>query len=306
MKELATPRAMIRAMVQGVSPPRPLLLPIVFSLGARLENVSLRAFLGNPTKIANALRQIRNVLPLDGVSCYFDPYLEAEALGCEVTWNADDSSRILHPLNTDVATLRDRLRSPQDVVERGRIPVACEVVRRLKMMLPGEPALVAVVTGPHALAAQLTGDVQDAESNSCEMVEFAAEITAVMCRTFLDAGASVIFLRESAPAVEDYQHWAELLSPVVSVIRFYEALPVLLPCGGISEDALAALDIACEGLVCPGMIDLTSENNSAQVMASRAGSSVLTTQDDIPADADVKQLAPWLGFCLPDRGRRRE
>ena len=60
-----TPRAIIKAWLQGEIPSRPLLMPILFSLGARLENLPLRDFQSNPTKIANALRQIRGVLKVD-------------------------------------------------------------------------------------------------------------------------------------------------------------------------------------------------------------------------------------------------
>ena len=52
-------------------PPRPLFLPIVFSLGAKVENVPLATFLGNPAKISSALRQTRGPLGTDGVACYF-------------------------------------------------------------------------------------------------------------------------------------------------------------------------------------------------------------------------------------------
>ncbi len=289
MTELATPRAMIRAMVQGVPLPRPLLLPIVFSLGARLENLSLRAFLAKPTRIANALRQIRNVLTLDGVCCYFDPYLEAEALGCEVKWNANDWSRILRPLGVDVPILRERLRSPHEIADRGRVPVACDVVRRLKMMLPGEPALLAVVTGPYALALQLTQEA------SGEAIQFAAEVTAALCKSFLDAGANVIFLQETPTGARAYQQWVDLLCPIVNVIRFYESLPVLLSADGISEAAIAALNAGCEGLVSPGLIDLESGTVSPQVGISHAASNLLTTPEDIPADTDVKRLANLFG-----------
>jgi hypothetical protein len=86
---------MIRAMLQGEPLPRPLLLPIVFSLGARMENLSLQAFLANATKIANSQRQIRNVLGLDGVTCCYDPYLEADALGFELEWSADGMTRFV-------------------------------------------------------------------------------------------------------------------------------------------------------------------------------------------------------------------
>ena len=317
--ESATPRALIRAMVQGVRPPRPLLLPIVFSLGARLENVPLRAFLSNPTKIAGALRQLRGALALDGVVCYFDPYLEVEALGGEVQWYADGASRTLRAGSTDLDTLRERVPSPGEIGQFGRIPVACEVVRRLKVMLPGEPALAVSVSGPRALAAQLTGEAPG-ESVFEEATEFAAEVALALCKSFLDAGASVIFLREDAGAIRDPQCWADLLNPIVNVIRFYEALPVLLPASASAGDVPIAASEACEGLICPRTIDLSAAALSPQsaalnsaylpiqeLLSSEAseaalitflqtlppdlGYGLLTTQNDIAAETDIKRLA---------------
>ncbi|MGH3053909.1 MAG: hypothetical protein ACRDL7_02905, partial [Gaiellaceae bacterium] len=64
----STPRAIIKGLLRNETPPRPLLMPIIFSLGARLENLPLREYLSNPTKISNALRQIRSVLKVDGLA----------------------------------------------------------------------------------------------------------------------------------------------------------------------------------------------------------------------------------------------
>ena len=90
------PRQAVKELLQGIAPSRPLLLPIVFSLGARIENLPLRDFLLNPTKISNALRQIRTHLRSDGVTCYFDPFLEAEALGGALVWDAEGQRASLH------------------------------------------------------------------------------------------------------------------------------------------------------------------------------------------------------------------
>ncbi len=324
MAELATPRALIRAMLRGDLLPRPLLLPIVFSLGARLENLSLRAFLGNATKIANSQRQIRNGLGLDGVTGYFDPYLEAEAFGCELKWSADDMKPVLRPLTGDASDLRERLRAPAEIAGRGRIPAACDVLRRLKMMLPGEPALMAGVSGPYALAGLLVGNREDAESLRHDAVEFVAELTAAVCTSFLESGGNVIFIREDNASIQDYKQWAELLSPIVNAIRFYEALPVLLLGNSPPEAAIAALEAGCEGVICPRAIDLASGRNlstgtalpaaylpdacflpaqkegsalgkSLQVLARDTSLSVLTSQGDVPAEVDVKHLASLFG-----------
>jgi len=82
MSVSSTPRSIVKAMVRGDAPTRPLLMPLMFALGAKLENLSLHDFRLNPTRIANALRQMFGVLKLDGVTCYLDSYLELKALGC--------------------------------------------------------------------------------------------------------------------------------------------------------------------------------------------------------------------------------
>src|SRR5271170_7898324 len=89
MAESLTPRQMIEGLLEAVAPPRPLFLPIVFSHGAAIEHLPLRSFLTNPTKISNSLRQIRAHLRSDGITCYFDPFLEAEELGGVLRWDAE-------------------------------------------------------------------------------------------------------------------------------------------------------------------------------------------------------------------------
>lgn len=323
MAELTT-RAMIRAMLQGDLLPRPLLLPIVFALGARLEDLSLRAFLANATRIASSQRQMRNVLRIDGVTCYFDPYLEAEAFGCELTWSADEMTCVLRPLEGNAADLRQQLRAPGEIAGRGRVPVACDVLRRLKAMLPGEPALMAGVSGPCALTELLVGSARTAESARHEVVEFAAELTAAVCTSFLEAGANVIFIREDGASIQDYGRWAELLSPIVNAIRFYEALPVLLFDGPPPESAMAALEGGCEHAICPRAIDLSARRTrttaassasaylpdkcfflgqkedgalgkSLQVLARDANLCVLTSRRGVPKGVDVNWLASLFG-----------
>src|SRR6266849_3697215 len=157
MVEGPTPRQMAKGLLQGISPPRPLFLPIVFSLGARVENLPLRAFLGNPTKISNSLRRIRSHLRPDGVACYFDPNLEAEALGATLCWEEDDrQAKVQWSAPAGKGELPERLLSPEQAAKSGRVSVAVEVIRRLDTLLRDESLLMAGVTGPFTLAARLT------------------------------------------------------------------------------------------------------------------------------------------------------
>ncbi|MBZ5570925.1 MAG: hypothetical protein LAO09_03485 [Acidobacteriia bacterium] len=325
-----TPRAIIKAWPQGEIPSRPLLMPILFSLGARLENLPLRDFQSNPTKIANALRQIRGVLKVDGLTCYCDPLLEAEALGCTREWRADGSCVLVRP-SFSVDDLRQKLNAPESLAGKGRIPVACEVLQRLKVMLRDEPALVSRVTGPFTLAAQLLGRdkaVSDSTPLPAEAVEFAAEVAASVAKVFLEAGANVILLTEpSFPEVtpQTCEWYASLLAPVFNVIRFYEALPVLLLPAPLGSEVSRAVILGrgWDCVVCPilGDTDFFGEQSPGQGTGVALPGSVfegnqlnhndledslrklvqgqklvlLTSADDVSGAADPKLLARVLG-----------
>jgi hypothetical protein len=236
MAETFNPRHAVKGLLQGVAPSRALFLPIVFSLGARIENLPLRNFLSNPTKIFNALRQIRTHLRSDGVTCYFDPFLEAEALGGALDWDARGQQATLRwPLPGEPGQLPGGLRSPDEAAKSGRVPVAVEVIARLKSLVHGQSLLMAGITGPFTLAALLTQ--MDIASGNLGRVTVAAamdlagEVTTAVARAFVEAGAEVIFIREQVlPSLtaESAAEWAARLATAINIIRFYEALPVLL------------------------------------------------------------------------------
>jgi len=323
-----TPRAMIKALVRGEVPPRLLLMPVLFSLGARLENLPLEAFQKNPTKIVNALRQIRNVFKVDGLTCYFDPDLELDALGFRCEQRASELSSEAVPFFSNVDDLRQSLNPVEFMAGKGRVPVACEVLRRIKAMLNDEPALLIRVAGPVSLAKQLfrgAGKVVDrSDSIPLELLEFAAATTLAVAQSFAAAGADVILLAEDfgpdafTGASERYSSW---LAPVVNTIRFYEALPVLL-LGSASQEMITGLVAALpECILCPTLISGAatcglfsalkvkaagcalpveafvggSENFEQPLSAADdAGCCIVTSAEDIRATVDVKLLGERL------------
>jgi hypothetical protein len=246
MERSPIPRQMAKELLNGVLPPRPLFLPIVFSLGAKVENVPLGSYLGNPTKICSALRQIQNHLRSDGVACYFDPYLEVEALGASLQRGSDDLVPTIHwPHRGLVGELPEEIRSAEEAAKGGRIPVAVEVIRRMNALPNREFLLMAGVTGPLTLAARITqmenrttlrfGDLSEAA------LELAATVATQMANTFLEAGADAIIIHEEivpAHSSEACDAWMNLLAPTINVVRFYEALPLLnICCGHMSNES---------------------------------------------------------------------
>jgi hypothetical protein len=323
MPETPTPRQLVQGLLQGTAPPRPLYLPIVFSHGARVENVPLPAFLTNPTKISNALRQIRGRLRADGVTCYFDPLLESEALGGAVRWEAEDRPPSLHwPRPAAVGHLPDGLRPPEEAAKSGRVGVAVEVIRRLKTVLRDDCLLMAGISGPFTLAALLTqlesNDVLRAPGISSAIDLASAAISAV-AKALLEAGAGVIFIREEALpplSAEDASGWASRLATTINIIRFYQALPVLLLPGGSAAAANheAIVQRHWECVVCP-VLDASARElpsgfgvalplealepgdsggakleESIRQIVSGPRTAVVTTAGDVPAAADMERL----------------
>jgi hypothetical protein len=211
----------------------------------------------------------------------------------------------------------------------GRIPVASQVLQRLRVMLKDEPALMVGVTGPLTLVAQLSaGRDGDVSQPLPDLMEFAAEVTACVSRTFVEAGADVVFIVERGLgklSAEVCDSWASLLDPIINVIRFYEALPVLLLNGStLAEDlrfAIFGRDWNCVlcpvssddqfgsdavrpsagqpvalpvGIFCPKQGDVENTVDVARRFTRAQNPIFLTSSADIPATADVKDLAEVL------------
>jgi len=318
-------REVVKDLLQGIAPPRPLFLPIVFSHGARIENLLLPAFLANPTKITNALRQIRSHLRSDGVTCYFDPFLELEALGGVLDWDECGRPSVRWPTNPHRGELPEGLCSPDELPTRGRVPVAVEVIRRMKSLLRDECVLFAGITGPFTLAArleQLDGNSLAEIKPSNEAVEFASSAIAPIATAFLEAGANMIFIcEEMFPARDAFPDSASSLATTINIIRFYEAIPVLLLPAGLrnvemilqqSWDCIVCPGlqgippVACEsflkqrppnlGLAVPVDGNLTSPTDAAncsetlRALISRFHPVIVTTAGDMPASTDLKRL----------------
>jgi hypothetical protein len=340
MPDVFHPRQAVKDLLQGIAPSRPLFLPIVFSLGARVENVPLREFLANPTKISNSLRQVRTHLRADGVTCYFDPFLEAEALGGVLHWASDDGPpEIRWPEAAEGGRLSDGLRSPEDAAKSGRVPVAVEVIRRLKSVLRDGALLMAGVSGPFTLAALLGPPGDGAASGPTDGPPSAAEVAgatvASIARAFLEAGADVILIDERTLSAAYGEAPAEALSQLlttVNIIRFYEALAVLLlsGCDAAGDFANEIVRRKWDCVVCPELRGTTAgySGGVSETAAGRRGialpamafdsdesayaefdqnlrralrdsrPAVVTTSGDLPATASMKQLVKVSGTVM--------
>ena len=320
-----TARQVLAGLLKGAAQPRPLWMPIVFSLGSKTENLSLGAFLSNATKISNAMKQITGHLRSDGLSCYFDPYLEAEALGGELKWNPETQGPALGWPRTEKGELPEDLREPEEAMKRGRVAIAIEVIRHLKSLQREDVLLTAGVTGPFTLAARITQSEREASLALPEAaLEVAASMMVRLSAAFAEAGANVIFIREEVlPPFEadSFEAWAERLAPAFNIIRFYQSLPMLQIVDSASyvaiSEAIRQQDLDCvvchtlefsssmtdfqagdgmQGLALPSEVFLpeTADDRDASRVLDGVMSglrpAIVTTAGDVPLDTDMKRL----------------
>jgi hypothetical protein len=319
-----------KELLQGKATSRALFVPIVFALGARVDNLSLRAFLGNPTKISNSVRQIHSRVQADGLSCYFDASLEAEALGYTLEWPSEQGPAIVRWPSFESGQLPMILNSPDEILKRGRIPVALEVVRRLKTLMREDSLLMAGVCGPFTLAARL-GRLQSTDALTGRDVpdsalEIAASVVAQVSKAFAEAGANLIFFREDSLSLEQpegLEKWISLLTPIFNIVRFYEALPALQIADerafaanvrallqGAEACVLCASPLTLERLLAKGRIpdsvpigislpanaflEEQAGNDTSRTLLrlmSDRKPALVTTTEDVPLAADLKRLA---------------
>ena len=222
------PIPIVKALLQGKPPVRRLFVPLIFSLAAKLEDIPLSTFVSNPTKISNNLVSLYRRLHPDGVTCYYDLFVVAEALGCKLDWSTDISP---FERPTRKAALKMLQQVPGEVKQWGRFPVALEVVHRLQGTLPNGPALVVGLPGPLRIVQQLFGNdylrelvKEDVALDSFELL---VEITISIAQAFCLAGTHLLYFDELDIPVEFLTNWEDLTVALWKTVRFHGALPVL-------------------------------------------------------------------------------
>ena len=110
-------------------------------------------------------------------------------------------------------------------LEAEAIPIAADVIRRLRSTLGHDALLFAGAAGPFTMAGRLAQQgLRPEDTDPASFLHRAAT-------EFAEAGANSVFVIEEAlPALspERCREWMESLEPVFNVVRFFGVLPVLL------------------------------------------------------------------------------
>ncbi len=193
--------------------------------------------------------------------------VEAEALGCKVTYFEDSNHvpGIASPLIEGPSDL-DRLRLP-DPERDGRMPVFLEVAASLQHELGEEMIVRGALTGPFSMASELLGaerfliaTVED-PAFARRLLEFTAEVTAQFGAAFARCGVEpIVFDSRATPQLSSPRVFRGLIVPVYREI----VMPRLKAAGArwipliIGGNTTAVID----DLVATGATQLLCDANS--------------------------------------------
>ncbi len=130
----------------------------------------------------------------DGIPIMFDLQIEAEALGCELTWAEDNPPSVSsHPLEQGIAI--SDLKVP-DVTD-ARYPLVAEVTKRLHARHGADVALYGLITGPFTLALHLMGpnifmEMYDDPEKIYDLMSFCRDVAIMTAKVYIDHGADVV------------------------------------------------------------------------------------------------------------------
>lgn len=129
-----------------------LFIPFVFSLAARMANLSLREMVWDPSYYTYALEGAYKLFHYGAIINHFDDTLEAESCGCELEWQGEFENPVICRSMTSFS------QSPEGFLKSGRIPIVLEVTKRLSLSLGKETAIIGVLNGPCSLMKSLEGE----------------------------------------------------------------------------------------------------------------------------------------------------
>jgi len=225
-------RKRAQAIAKGRGRDARVIVPLAFEVAARISARPLDAFRNDPTQLTNALTELHGAIRADGI-------VVALAAGMERAAGA----------GADAAAM----------AARGPVAASLEACRRLRQTLGDDAALVAGLTGPAALARELTVDAQAA--GAC--------FTALV-KAFCDAGADVVLVIDDAGAGADAA-WQATVKTADNIARFHQACLLGLDDGSLPTPVRQPLDApAPDGL------------------------GFIMTNAPVPADADIETLRRWV------------
>lgn len=224
-------------------------IPFAGIHAGKLVGYDAKEVLTDKDKLFEALLEVNKMYVPDGQPVLFDLQIEAEILGCELVW-ADTAppSVSSHPLS-ETKEIPCFCMLPEE--SDGRLPMALDVMKRMKKEVGDKTALYGLICGPFTLASHLRGnnifmDMFDDPDYVIKLMSFTASVNNKMAEYYIDAGMDVIAVVDPLISQISPDHFEEFMtkpfSDIFDFIREKSALSSFFVCG----DATRNIDVMCK------------------------------------------------------------
>jgi len=185
-------KQLIFDVLEGKTVSRTPWVPYTGAQIANLKGYTAEELFKSADKLYECLIEAEKQYAPDGMPAMFDLQVEAEILGCDLTWYKNTPPTVSsHPLS-DSFEIPTRKLTPTD----GRIPLIVDAMKRFKAARP-DIAMYGLVCGPFTLASHLRGtnifmDMYDNEDKVKELVNYCEERVRELAMIYIEAGCDVI------------------------------------------------------------------------------------------------------------------
>ncbi len=227
--------------------------PFVGCHAGALMGLSAEAYLKSAQAMVQGVQAAINQYRPDGIPVCFDLQIEAEALGCGLTWAPENPPAVnSHPLNN--GTTIDQLHIPGPT--SGRIGLVLDVTRQLRQANP-DIALYGLVTGPFTLALHLLGTnifmkMFDDPGMVEHLMTFCENVCIAMSGYYLEAGCDVIAVVDPMTSQIGPDQFYRFVTPyakrIFSAIRERKGLSSFFVCGHAEQNLAAMCECGPDGV----------------------------------------------------------
>ena len=194
-------------------------VPFVGCHAATLLGMSAEEYLKSEENLVSGVQAAIDRYHPDGIPVVFDLQIEAEALGCGLSWSGDNPPSVVsHPLANGRSL--ESLEVPSR--DAGRIATALAATTRLRRVNP-DIGLYGLVTGPFTLALHLMGTdifmkMFDESDYVHQVLAFCKETGIALAQYFIEAGCDIVAVVDPMTSQIGPDQFTEYVSPVARPI----------------------------------------------------------------------------------------
>lgn len=230
----------------------------------KLKGYTAKEVLTDKDKLYESLMEVNRLYKPHGQPVLFDLQIEAEILGCDLVWSQDGPPSVAsHPLEGDNPIVPCICTLPEKT--DGRIPLALDVMNRLKKSIGDTTALFGLICGPFTLASHLRGndifmDMFDDEEYVIALLEYAQKVGERMAEYYMEAGMDIIAVVDPLISQISPEHFEKFMSvpfkALFDKIRAKGAFSSFFVCGNATRNIEVMCKTGCDAIFVDENVDL--------------------------------------------------